>query len=94
MQGVLHQAIMGDLNTMAHGVARLSANYCCDPLRWRALGWYEAAWWDRHVLSEVRGAPATPALCLEPASPSSCVPHEWREPRDVKKPRRPLDIRA
>lgn len=54
LQGMVHQAIMGDLNTMAHGVARLSPSYCCDILRWRALGWYEAAWWDRFVLSEVR----------------------------------------
>lgn len=50
----MHQAIMGDLNTMAHGIARLSPNYCCDHLRWRALGWYEAALWNRYVFSQVR----------------------------------------
>ncbi|WIA35111.1 hypothetical protein OEZ86_003596 [Tetradesmus obliquus] len=45
------QAILGDLNTMAHSVARLSPNYCCDGMRWRSLGSSEAAWWQRHVLA-------------------------------------------
>lgn len=42
-------AIMGDLNTMAHGIARLSPNYCCDHMRWRSLGLYEAQVWQRHI---------------------------------------------
>jgi hypothetical protein len=45
------QAILGDLNTMAHSVARLSPNYCCDGMRWRSLGSSEAAWWQRYVLA-------------------------------------------
>ena len=49
----MHQVILGDLNTMGHGVARLSPHYCCDVMRWRTLGWYEAAWWHAHVLSQV-----------------------------------------
>jgi endonuclease/exonuclease/phosphatase family metal-dependent hydrolase len=43
-------AILGDLNTMAHGVARLSPHYAHGPLRWRTLGLTEAEWWERHVL--------------------------------------------
>jgi hypothetical protein len=46
-----HQVILGDLNTMAHSVARLSPNYCCDRLRWGSLGCCEAAWWQRNVLA-------------------------------------------
>jgi hypothetical protein len=41
--------IMGDLNTMANGVARLSPHYCCDQLRWRTLGVSEACWWNKHI---------------------------------------------
>jgi hypothetical protein len=36
---------------MAHSVARLSPNYCCDGMRWRSLGSSEAAWWQRYVLA-------------------------------------------
>ena len=50
-QGVYHQVILGDLNTMAHGVARLSPLYCCDAMRWRTLGRTEAHFWHHHVLS-------------------------------------------
>jgi len=46
---IKHQLIFGDLNTVAHGVARLSPNYCCDNLRWKSLGWSEAQWWNNHV---------------------------------------------
>ncbi len=49
--------VMGDLNTMANGVARLSPHYCCDALRWRTLGWSEAQWWHHHIFS-VEGAQA------------------------------------
>ncbi len=52
--------ILGDLNTMGHGVARLSPHYCCDAMRWRSLGWYEAAWWHAHVLSQVSSAGSHP----------------------------------
>lgn len=48
----LHQAILGDLNTMANSIARLSPHYCCDMMRWWSLGYSEAQWWDKFVLSE------------------------------------------
>jgi len=43
------QVICGDLNTMAHGIARLSPSYCCDHLRWRSLGQSESQWWQWHL---------------------------------------------
>lgn len=51
-------AIMGDLNTMAHGIARLSPRCCGDRMRWRSLGWYEAQVWDRHIFRNVGGQPS------------------------------------
>lgn len=53
------QVILGDLNTMGHGVARLSPNYCCDPMRWRSLGSSEARYWSDHVLAVKESAPVT-----------------------------------
>ena len=35
---------------MAHGIARFSATYCRDWMRWGSLGWTEAEWWHHHVL--------------------------------------------
>eukprot|EP00798_Chlamydomonas_sp_ICE-L_P003282 gene3282-13309_t len=32
--GTTPQAIFGDLNTLAHSIARLSPYYCCDQMRW------------------------------------------------------------
>lgn len=46
-----YQLIFGDLNTMAHGIARFSSLYCRDWLRWGSLGFSEAAWWQDRVLS-------------------------------------------
>ncbi|KAI7875698.1 hypothetical protein K492DRAFT_240132 [Lichtheimia hyalospora FSU 10163] len=46
-----HQVIGGDLNTMAHTIARLSWKYARDRYRFLSLGETESGWWDRHVLS-------------------------------------------
>lgn len=46
------QLIFGDLNTMAHGIARLSRAYCRDGMRMGSLGYSEAAWWHRHLLTD------------------------------------------
>lgn len=48
-----HQAILGDLNTLANGVARLSPNYCNDWMRFLTLGWFEAEIWDHCLLREL-----------------------------------------
>jgi len=46
-----HQIILGDFNTMAHGIARLSPKYCLDHMRWKSLGRTEAEFWSDHILS-------------------------------------------
>lgn len=46
-----HQVILGDLNTMAHGIVRFSRNYCCDRMRLLSLGSDEAVMWERNVLN-------------------------------------------
>jgi len=46
-----HQVILGDLNTMGHGIARFSKNYCCDRMRLLSLGFDEAVMWERNVLN-------------------------------------------
>lgn len=51
LQGVYHQAILGDLNTMAHGIARLSPDYCCDAMRFWSIGQTEAYFWHHNVIS-------------------------------------------
>ncbi|RKP13974.1 Endonuclease/exonuclease/phosphatase [Piptocephalis cylindrospora] len=45
-----HQLIFGDLNTMAHSIARLSPRFAQDRYRFLSLGWVESAWWHTHVL--------------------------------------------
>ncbi len=45
-----YQMILGDLNTMAHGLARFFSRYCCDAMRWRSLGWSEAEWWQKNLM--------------------------------------------
>jgi len=72
-------AVLGDLNTMANGVARLSPHYCCDHMRWRTLGCSEAQFWHRHVFAwqptdgrvsqaSWMGAPWIPLLRCWPAA--------------------------
>lgn len=46
-----HQLIFGDLNTMAHSIARLSLKYARDRYRFLSLGETESEWWDKRVLS-------------------------------------------
>lgn len=44
-----YQLIFGDLNTMAHGIARFSPMYCSDKLRLLSMGYSEAQWWQRYI---------------------------------------------
>ena len=74
-QGVVHQAVLGDLNTMGHGIARLSRLHCTDALRFLSLGSYEAEVWHACVLSQMdpdyaRDSPPPDAGGL-PAGPSN-----------------------
>lgn len=43
--------ILGDLNTMSHGVARLVPYLCCDFLRFASIGFFEAEWWEKNILN-------------------------------------------
>ena len=45
------QIIGADLNTMAHGIARLAPSYCSDMLRWKTFGQTEAEFWSEYILS-------------------------------------------
>lgn len=47
--GRVYQVVMGDFNTLAHGIARFSPNYCRDIMRFVSLGWTESEWWQKHV---------------------------------------------
>lgn len=47
--GVAHQIIGGDLNTMGHGIARLSPYHCTDSLRWATVGQTEAEFWQQNL---------------------------------------------
>ncbi|KAI9286793.1 hypothetical protein BC943DRAFT_214300 [Umbelopsis sp. AD052] len=44
-----HQMIFGDLNTMAHSIARLSPKYARDRYRFLSLGKQESQWWNDNV---------------------------------------------
>ena len=66
-----HQAILGDLNTMAHGIARLSPNYCCDAMRFWSIGQTEAYFWHHKVFSvtDPRHVPERDGEILGESSP-------------------------
>lgn len=51
--------IGGDLNTMAHGIARLSPRYCCDRMRFRTLGTTEGEWFRKNFLEVKESRPPT-----------------------------------
>lgn len=44
------QILCGDMNTLAHSIARFSRAFCKDHLRWRSLGQSESEWWQSHIL--------------------------------------------
>ena len=45
--------ILGDLNTMGHGIARFSPNFCCDKMRFWSIGRTEGEVWERDVFSQL-----------------------------------------
>lgn len=74
--GPRHQAILGDLNTQANSLARLSPNYCTDHMRWLSLGWFEAEIWAKYVLG-CAADPADPGklnawLARQGVEPATC----------------------
>lgn len=69
-----YQLLFGDLNTMAHSIARLSPKFCRDQFRWQSLGYCESEWLWNYVLSwHVNDGPVN--LKLASVLPSS-VPNE------------------
>lgn len=66
------QMIFGDLNTMAHGIARLSPLYCSDRLRLLSLGYSEAQWWQKNIFDQAFPHTQTD---LSPSSLAAHVPH-------------------
>jgi len=85
------QAVLGDLNTMAHSVARLHPAYCCDRFRWRSWGSSEARFWARNLFAVADGAVACEALRAAaaaaggrrypPSTPLLAPPGEGGNPR-------------
>lgn len=65
----LYQMILGDLNTMAHSIARLSPNYCRDFLRMWSIGQSEGAFWDRHLFHVLHDDLPNPNQKLLPLCP-------------------------
>ncbi|CEG75816.1 hypothetical protein RMATCC62417_10800 [Rhizopus microsporus] len=49
-----HQVICGDLNTLAHSIARFSPKYARDRYRLMSVGDTESNWFDRHVMAVYR----------------------------------------
>ena len=74
-QGIVHQAILGDLNTMGHGIARLSRRHCTDALRFRSLGSYEAEVWHACVLSQMDPDYAADGPPPGASAPATGPPH-------------------
>lgn len=74
------QAILGDLNTMAHSVARLSPLYCCDSFRWRSLGQAEASFWAGNVWCVTDTAEGEAALAAAAAAYADGRPAALRVP--------------
>lgn len=71
-----HQIIFGDLNTMAHSIARLPSRYACDRYRYLSLGETESSWWDRRVFAfHVRDGPINTRLAT--AGWLSWIPWSW-----------------
>ena len=80
-QGIVHQAILGDLNTMGHGIARLSRHHCTDALRLLSLGSYEAEVWHACVLSQLDPQYAEDQPPPGAAAPADGPPHDGRAGR-------------
>lgn len=46
------QIVCGDMNTLAHSIARFNGSLCRDSLRWKSVGFSESEWWNLHILRE------------------------------------------
>lgn len=78
------QMIGGDLNTMAHGLARLSPRYCGRGwMRLTTLGWSEPQWWAAHVLCGAAAPARLRAWGVADAVAARCVNPGFADPFDI-----------
>lgn len=78
------QMILGDLNTMAHGLARLLPKYCCDSMRWRSVGWSEAEWWQRNLFDVLLPGDRT-INCSSDRNYFLAAHHHSKKPAEIKR---------
>lgn len=64
-----HQIILGDLNTMAHSIARMSPKYCRDFLRFWSIGLSEGAFWEKYLFNVLHDGTNLPNHRLMPLCP-------------------------
>ena len=83
LQGQHHQAILGDLNTMAHGIARLSPNYCCDKMRFWSIGQQEAVFWHHNVFGQMAASDGKDGSHDEERQTLNQQLRRWGLPEDV-----------
>ena len=78
------QMIGGDLNTMAHGLARLSPRYCGRGwMRLTTLGWSEPQWWAAHALCGAEAPARLRAWGVAPDVAARCVNPGFADPFDI-----------
>lgn len=75
-KGIRNQAILGDLNTMGNGVARLSPSFCSDHLRFKTIGICEARFWKDNLLS-VSDTDAKNAALISGTTPVNSKLLKW-----------------
>jgi len=51
VNGYDRQLVLGDMNTIGDGIARLLPNFCTDHLRFRTLGIREATFWKENLFN-------------------------------------------
>jgi len=80
-----HQIIAGDLNTMAHGLARLSPKYCgtTSMMRFSTIGWSEPQWWMAHVLCGEKSPELLRQWGISGEVADRCVNPGFKDPFDI-----------
>jgi len=80
------QIIGGDLNTMAHGIARLSPKYCGSGLmRFTTIGWSEPQWWMANVLCGDESPKLLRKWGISDEVADRCVNPGFEDPFDIDK---------
>jgi len=77
------QIIAGDLNTMAHGLARLSPKYCGGWMRFSTIGWTEPQWWMANVLCGEESPKLLRSWGISDEVADRCVNPGFEDPFDI-----------